>query len=96
MAETILLEQRPCRMEGVVARTLDDETVLLNLTTEEYYSVNEVGTRVWELADGEHTVAAIVDVIVTEYEAERSEVAEDVLALLDELVAEKLVRFQEA
>ncbi len=81
-------------MESVVARALEDETVLLNLATEEYYSVNEVGTRVWELADGVHSISAIVDTIVTEYEADYSEVLADVLALLDSLLAEKLVPYR--
>ena len=78
-----------------MARELEGEKVLLNLSSEEYYSLNEVGTRVWDLADGERTVAVLVDAIVAEYEAEREEVTEDVLALLDEMVDEGLLSWRD-
>lgn len=91
MAEDARLADRPLRAEHVVARTMEGEAVLLDLNSEEYYSLNEVGSRVWELADGQHSVGDMVDAIVTEYEAERAQVREDVLDLLDELSREGLV-----
>lgn len=91
MAEHARMADRPQRAENVVARTLDGEAVLLDLASEEYYSLNEVGSRIWELADGEHSVDDMVAAIVAEYEAERAQVEEDVLDLLDELGREGLV-----
>lgn len=74
-----------------MARTLEGETVLLNLSTEEYFSLNDVGSLVWDLADGQRTIADITQVIVAEYDAERAEVLDDMLALLDELADAGLV-----
>jgi hypothetical protein len=91
MAENARMANRPQRTENVVARTLDGEAVLLDLASEEYYSLNEVGSRIWELADGEHSVGDMVEAIVTDYDAERAQVEEDVLDLLDELSREGLV-----
>lgn len=82
---------RPQRAPNVVARTLAGEAVLLNLSTEEYFSLNEVGSRIWDLMDGQRTVADITDSITTEYDAERADVLEDVLVLLDELAEAGLI-----
>lgn len=95
MADDERMARRPTRAEGIVARTMEGQAVLLDLSTEEYYSLNEVGSRIWELADGEHTVAAMVDTIVAEYEAEREQVSADVLDLLDELSEEGLVSWRD-
>ena len=95
MAKEVRPAQRPLRASEVVTRELDGEAVLLNLSTEEYYSLNDVGSRVWDLTDGERTVTAIVDAIVAEYEVERSEVEADVLALLGELADEGLVSWRD-
>lgn len=91
MAVDDRISWRPQRAPNVVARTLEGETVLLNLSTEEYFSLNDVGSLVWDLADGQRTIADITQVIVAEYDAERAEVLDDMLALLDELADAGLV-----
>jgi hypothetical protein len=95
MAKDGRLAQRPLQAEGVVTRELDGEVVLLDLSNEEYYSLNDVGSRVWELMDGERTVTVIVDAVVAEYEVERAEVEADVLALLGALADEGLVSWRD-
>ena len=81
----------PHHAPHVVAKTVDDTAVLLNLSNEIYYSLNEVGSRVWELADGQRSIAAIVDVLAGEYDAARDQIREDVHDLLANLAAEGLV-----
>lgn len=96
MGASARLHQPPRRVEQVVASELEGEMVLLNLATEEYYSLNEVGTRLWDLTDGKRTVAEMIDTILQEYEAERAGVTEDVLALFQELTDEGLVAWNAA
>lgn len=81
----------PHRAEQVTVQTLDGEAVLLDLTTEQYFSLNEVGTVIWELLDGQHSVSELVDTITAEYEAERAEVENDVRDLLTALSSEGLI-----
>lgn len=87
---------RPQHATHVVAKTIDEVAVLLNLTNEMYYSLNEVGARVWELADGQRTIATIVDTLAGEYDAERGQIAEDVRSLLAALAAEGLITWDAA
>jgi pyrroloquinoline quinone biosynthesis protein D len=91
MSQDARLQSCPQHAEHVVARTLDDDTVLLNLHTEEYYSLGDVGSRIWDLVDGKRTVAEIVDVIAAEYTADRAEVTKDTCDLLEDLAREGLI-----
>lgn len=96
MSQDARLRGRPQHAEHVVARTLDDETVLLNLHTEEYYSLDDVGSHIWQLVDGNRTVAQIVDAVVAEYAADHAQVTTDTCDLLDELAREGLISWANA
>jgi len=81
----------PRRSEGILAKEVSDSWVLLNLESGEYYALNEVGGRVWDLCDGTRSVAEVVAIISQEYDAPGEVIETDVLELLQELAHEKLV-----
>ena len=81
----------PRRREGVAAQVVNGEAVLLNLESGEYFSLNPVGSRIWELCDGTRSAAEIVSVICDEYDVAEDVVTADTRELLDELEQEKLV-----
>jgi hypothetical protein len=70
-----------------LAATLSDGAVLLNLRTKRYFSLNETGTRVWELLLEGRTEEEIVRTMTQEYDvtedAARRETAEVIAALRD-------------
>jgi hypothetical protein len=82
---------RPRRRERVLTQTAAGTLVLLDLDGGQYYSLDEVSARVWELCDGEHGVKGIVEEIGTEYDAPVETIYEDVLAFLEEMLDEKLL-----
>jgi pyrroloquinoline quinone biosynthesis protein D len=84
-------DSRPRRREDVLAQAAGATVVLLTPDTGEYYTLNEVGGRIWELADGTRTAAEIGGVLQEEYEAPAEEIAADVLEVLGELAQEGLV-----
>ena len=67
-------------------------TVLLDYAGGQYYGLDEVGTRIWELVREGSSLGAIVDRLADEYEAPRDVLHADASALLAELVARRLVR----
>ena len=87
----IEMDSRPKQREKVLAQRAADSLVLLNLEGGQYYSLDEVGARVWELCDGTRTVAELVSIIGREYDAPAETVRADVLELLTELADESLV-----
>jgi hypothetical protein len=56
------------------------------------YTLNEVGSRIWELIDSSRPVAQIVLTIQDEYEVTESEAARDCLELVDALQTAGLIR----
>jgi len=59
--------------------------VLLDLTTENYYTLDEVGSRVWELIDGRSSARDMASQIAQEYEVAVETAEGDIEALIDEL-----------
>ncbi|MFQ5351045.1 MAG: PqqD family protein [Thermoanaerobaculia bacterium] len=72
--------------EHVLARKLDDEMVLLNLDSGEYFGLNDTGTRVWELLADGCSRQQIVDRLTEEFEVAADDASGHVTALCDELV----------
>ena len=76
----------------VVSTQLDEEeAVLLSLETQQYYSLNETGSRVWELLSGGHDMEAIAAAITEEWEVTHEDALDYVQSFLDELHEEGLV-----
>ncbi len=84
-------DSRPRRRGDVLSQEAGDTVVLLTPGSGEYFTLNEVGGRIWELADGTRSVREIAAVLVQEYDASDDEIQADTLAVLGELAAEKLL-----
>ena len=74
-----------------MARTVGDETVILDLASGTYYGLDPVGARMWQLMTDEQTLAAICDTLLDEYEVTREALEGDILRLTEELLAKGLV-----
>lgn len=77
--------------DHVVWRLIDDEAVVLNLEKDEYFSFNEVGTRIWALLERGHAVPRIADTICREYGAGRKTVLADLRDIIALLLKEDLI-----
>lgn len=86
------LDSFPRRGESdILAQTAADDLVLLNLKSGEYFALDEVGNRIWDLSDGTRSVTEIIAVICREYDAPPEVIEADTLELLKELADEGLV-----
>ena len=77
--------------EHVLARQASGETVLLNLQSEQYYGLDGVGTRLWELVEAGTTFGDAVRTLLEEYDVERAALVADLEALVAELHENGLV-----
>ena len=78
--------------DNVIAREVGGETVILNVESGNYFGLDPIGARIWDLLAQGLTLAAIGDVILGEYEATRETIEQDLLQLATDLVREKLVQ----
>ncbi len=81
-----MLDKKVTRDENVAWRIIGDEAVLLSAEDSSVHSLDPVGTRIWELCDGEKTVSEIVDQVVSEFEVDRETAEKDVVEFIDELM----------
>ncbi|HSK15145.1 MAG TPA: PqqD family protein [Gaiellaceae bacterium] len=66
--------------------------VLLHLETGEYHGINEVGSLIWELLDGERTVGEVAVALRDAVEDPPSDMSGEVISFLDRLRKRDLVR----
>lgn len=71
--------------DHVLSRTVARETVLLNLDNEEYYGLDGVGTRLWELIEAGTTFGQAVEALLDEYGVEREALVADLTAITFDL-----------
>ncbi len=74
----------------VIDRIVDGETLLIHLQSGEYFSLNPIGTRIWQLISDERTLDDIAHVLVQEYDVTLEQVQADVAALAADLIRERL------
>jgi len=72
------------RTANALWRPFDQETAVILPTANAVRVLNEVGARVWELADG-RTFGEIINILLNEYEVERTELESDTRAFVAEL-----------
>ena len=78
------------RAPTALSRAFEHEVAVILPTASAVRVLNEVGARIWALADG-RTLAQILDVLVNEYEIERTQLRVDAEAFLSELQARGLL-----
>lgn len=74
----------------VMARTVGDETVILDLASGTYYGLDAVGARIWKLMTDGLSLTDICDVMLNEYEVDSETLQTDVLFLAEDLCAKGL------
>lgn len=75
----------------MIAQENSGALVLFNMDDGQYYSLNEIGNRIWELCDGSRTVGQVVAILCEEYDSPAEIVNSDALELLEELVVADLL-----
>jgi hypothetical protein len=76
----------------VTATVLEREAVLLNLDNGRYYTLNRVGTMVWELITGDRPLAAILSAVCRHFDVSEEVARQDLVALVARLRQEQLIQ----
>jgi coenzyme PQQ synthesis protein D (PqqD) len=75
----------------VTATALDKETVILNLETGRYYTLNRVGSAIWEQMTGDRSLAAILAGICQRFDVTEEVARQGLVALVSRLRQENLI-----
>lgn len=84
------MQDRDARLKltaNVVTRRVGEETVLLDLASGTYFGLDPVGSRFLELLETHETVAAVIPVMLGEFDVTEEELASDLAKLSSEMLA---------
>jgi len=84
-------EQKVSISPEVLFQEVSGEMVLLDLASESYFGLDEIGARIWDLLESGSSVGEALDVLMGEYEVERETLEADVWELLGKLVEAGLI-----
>lgn len=76
----------------VLVRVLDRESVLLNLETEQYFGLDETGTRMWQLVTSSANIDAAFQELLAEFDVEPELLRSNLLELMSRLVDSGLLQ----
>jgi Coenzyme PQQ synthesis protein D (PqqD) len=88
----LTLSDRAAAPAHVLVRVLDQESVLLNLETEQYFGLDETGTRMWQLVTTSPNIDAAYQALLAEYDVQPEMLRDNLTELLGHLVEHGLLQ----
>jgi len=85
--------RRPVHDASTASRVFSGEAVVISPAENTVRMLNTVGSRIWELADGQHSVDDIVEQLVAEYDVAPDEARAGVEQFVSELAQKGLLSF---
>lgn len=77
--------------ENALVQELGNDIVILNLDTERYYGLDQVGMRFWQLLPEQEDLQQIFEVLQNEYDVSPELLAADLIKLVDQLEKAQLI-----
>jgi hypothetical protein len=77
--------------EDVLCQELNGEIVLLNMKNEYYYTLNYVGSRMWQLLVENKDLEVVLQDLLQIFSADETTLRQHLTALVEELVTEGLL-----
>ena len=89
------LDQTISLSPDVISQEVSGETVLMDLASEHYYGLDEVGTRVWQLIGQTKDLRAIYQTLLQEYEVKEERLLQDLDVLLGQIAGLGLITLEQ-
>jgi hypothetical protein len=80
--------------DDVLISKLQEESVILNLDNERYYGLDNVGTRMLSVLSTSNSIEAAYNELLEEYDVESEVLRHDLLALVEKLLEQGLVKIE--
>jgi hypothetical protein len=77
--------------ENSIVQEMGSGIVVLNLSSEHFYELNEVGKRFWELLTDHQAYSPAFNILQAEYEVSTTQLQEDMTRLIVELLKAELI-----
>ena len=82
-----MLQPRP----DMLFSRIDDEVVMMSAETGEYYGLNPVASRIWDLLETPHSFEQLTELLMREFDIDEQTCRKDVGNFLNRLIEKKLI-----
>jgi hypothetical protein len=82
-----ILDQKAIAPPDVLFQETDGESVLLKIETGQYFGLDAIGTRMWEVSTTATSLRAACEILATEFDVEPQRLEEDLGNLVKNLMA---------
>jgi hypothetical protein len=90
------MNSKVCFTESVFAQEVDGEMVLLDMNSENYFGLDEVGTSIWQAIEAcEGVLTCVLKRLLEEYDVEEEVLKKDLLSFVKKLQESQLVKVEE-
>ena len=76
----------------ILFQKLGKEAVILHLDSEEYFGLDEIGTRIWEVLKQEGSTEKALSILLEEYNVEEEILRADIEEIIAQLRKEKILK----
>ena len=90
------LDQKVIFAETVFAQEVDGEMVLLDMESENYFGLDEVGTSIWQAMQEKETLKEVFESLLEQYDVEAEVLEKDLSEFVEKLLESGLVEVKEA
>jgi hypothetical protein len=81
--------------DTVFAQEVDGEMVLLDMESENYFGLDEVGTAIWQEMQEKETLQEVFEALLEQYEVEAEVLERDLSDFVEKLLDSGLVEVKE-
>ena len=78
--------------KDVLSQEIDDETVLLDMKSENYFGLNNVGKRVLDIIKSGANIDTITKTLLNEFDVEEKQLEQDIGELIQQLLNAGLIQ----
>ena len=93
---TIDFHKRTVVPEHVMFRELEGESVLLNIETETYFGLDDVGTRMWNALEAADSIQIAYQALLDEYDVDPETLKQDMVDIIARLRGKGLIEIVDA
>ena len=88
------INQKVTFADTVFAQEVDGEMVLLDMNSESYFGLDEVGTAIWQAIEEKRVLKDVLERLMEVYDVEEKVLKKDLFAFLEKLQESGLVEVE--
>lgn len=90
----ISFESRVSVPSDVLVSEVGGESVFLNLKSERYFGLDEVGTQIWKALTASDSIQAAYETLLGEFDVDRDRLRQDMNDLIQKLIGHGLMEVE--